>query len=117
MLVETMTDKKHGKELDITLQRRELVWRFIWEFRRVKRISPTFVEIAKGIGYSENSEGTVHKTLVEPLIAEGWLEKVQPGSRSILPLKKESDVYCVIKDPELKHIAKQQRNLRILRRL
>jgi len=110
--------KRHGKSPVITRQRKQLVLNFIHEYRRVNQgVNPTFAEIAKGIGYTETSEGTVHHTLVEPLIEEGWLYRIAPGARMIAPSKLATETYCPITDPDLKAIAKKQRNLRILRRL
>lgn len=112
----TVPTVRKTKEKIITRQRYQLILNFIHEYRRVKRISPKYEEIAVGIGYSESAAGTVY-THIQNLIAEGWLEQIQPGARMIFPLKAESEVYAPITDPELKRIAKQQRNLRILRRL
>lgn len=103
------------KPSPMTNQHKELTIRFIREFHRVKGLYPTMEEIAKGIGYL--SAGTVHKSFVEPLINEGWLKRIHSGARAIAPNKPATDVYCEISDPELKRIAKQQKNLRIMRRL
>lgn len=116
MIAETAVKTKKPKELIMTRQRRQLALSFIWEYRRIHQVSPTYEEIALGVGYSITAAGTAFG-LVEALIDEGWLRRVAPGARMILPAKDELDVYTEITDPELKRIAKQQRNLRILRRL
>lgn len=116
MIPET-TKPRAVKQPIMTRQRKQLILNFIHEFRRVKQgISPTFEQIAVGIGYGRNSEGTVF-THVQALIAEGWLEQVEPGARGIVPTRPVSDEYAPIVDPDLKKIAKKQRNLTILRRL
>lgn len=115
MIIDTPTTKK-PKEPIITRQRKQLILNFLFEYRRIHQVSPTYLEIAKGIGYADNAEGTAY-TLCEALVQEGWLRRVAPGARMILPAKGEMELYAVIVDPELKRIAKQQRNLRILRRL
>lgn len=114
MIAETPTAKK-SKASPMTDQHKQLLLNFMHEFYRVKGIYPTFEEMATGIGWL--SAGTVHKSLVEPLIAEGWLKRVHPGARAIVPVRNETELYCMVVDPELKRVAKQQRNLRILRRL
>jgi SOS-response transcriptional repressor LexA len=115
-MIDTPTQTKSASEDLMIPQRKQLILNFIHEYRRVRQISPSFDEIAKGIGFSETSGGTAH-TYTESLIKEGWLKRVQAGSRSILPTKPGSESYAEITDPNLKKIAKQQRNLRILRRL
>lgn len=104
------------KDSPITRQRKQLILNFIWEYRRIHEVSPTYIEIAKGISYSANAEGTAY-TLCTALVAEGWLKKVGDGARMILPAKAEADIYAEITDPSLKLVAKKQKNLRILRRL
>lgn len=116
MIPET-TKLRTPKQPIMTRQRKQLIISFIHEFRRVKQgISPTFEEIAVGIGYGRNSEGTVF-THVQALIAEGWLEQIVPGARGVVPTKGVEEVYAELEDDELKRIAKKQKNLRILRRL
>jgi len=116
MSTDTSIKKRPGREPVITQQRKQLILDFIHEYRRVREVSPTYVEIAVGIGYATNAEGTAH-TLVEFLIEEGWLRRVQAGSRSILPVYPVDKVYSEITDSNLLTIKKRQRNLRILRRL
>lgn len=116
MTVETATKKRPGREPVITPQRKQLILDFIHEYRRKRKISPTYLEIAKGIGYADNAEGTAH-TLVEELISEGWLERVQAGSRTILPVYDAEAVYSEVTDPALLQVQKRQRDLKILRRL
>jgi len=116
MSTDTSIKKRPGREPVITQQRKQLILDFIHEYRRVREVSPTYVEIAVGIGYASNAEGTAY-TLVEALIAEGWLRRVQAGSRSILPVFDESASYAEIIDDNLKVIKWRQHNLRILRRL
>lgn len=115
-MIDVPTKKKPGKEATITPQRKQLILNFVHEYRRIREISPTYLEIAIGIGYATNAEGTAY-TLAEQLINEGWLRRVQAGSRSILPVRPQTDVYCEITDAELIAVAERQRNLRILRRL
>lgn len=95
-------------------QRKQLILSFIHEYRRVKGISPTYQDIATGIGYT--SEGTAY-TLTEELVREGWLKRVAPGARTLVPVHDAATPYTTITDPGLKDIAKKQRNLRILRRM
>lgn len=116
MTVETPIRKRSGRTPVITPQRKQLILDFIHEYRRKREVSPTYLEIAKGIGYADNAEGTAF-TLVEELVQEGWLRRVQAGSRSILPTHDVSAVYAEITDPILISIKKRQRDLRILRRL
>lgn len=113
---ESGTKKRPGRQPIITQQRKQLILSFIHEFRRKREISPTYVEIAKGIGYAGNAEGTAY-TLVEQLVQEGWLRRVQAGSRSLIPVFDVKTVYAEIVDPDLINIKKRQRDLRILRRL
>jgi SOS-response transcriptional repressor LexA len=115
MIAETTSPRKL-KPSPMTEQRKQLILNFFHEYRRVREISPTFLEVAIGIGYAVNAEGTAH-TLVQELIEEGWLKRVQAGSRAILPTHPLDSQYAEIVDPELQRIAKQQKNLRILRRL
>ncbi len=116
MVANTPIKKRPGRKQIITPQRKQLILNFIHEFRRLRRKSPTYVEIAKGIDYADKTEGTVY-TMVEGLIEEGWLEKVPPGARSLFPTRPETDVYCEITDPELQRVAKLQKGLKIMRRL
>lgn len=104
------TKRKPGRKAVITPQRKQLILDFIHEFRRKKEISPTYEQIAVGIGYKGNSEGTIY-TYINELIAEGWLKRVG-GVRSVVPTRKPEEQYANVKEPELKAI---QRN--ILRRL
>lgn len=112
----TMTKPRAPKQPIMTRQRKQLALNFIHEFRRIKQVSPTFEEIAVGIGYSRNSEGTAF-SLIQDLIAEGWLIQAVPGARGIVPAKGAGEEYAKITDPELKAVARRQRNLNILRRL
>lgn len=116
MSTDTIIKKRPGREPVITQQRKQLILDFIHEYRRKREISPTYLEIAKGIGYADNAEGTAY-TLVESLVQEGWLRRVQSGSRSILPVYDASMIYAEVTDLNLKSIQKRQRDLRILRRL
>ena len=100
----------------LMMQRRQLVLNFIHEYRRIHEVSPRYDEITVGVGYSRTAGGTAFG-LVKTLIDEGWLRRVAPGARMILPTRPATDIYCEITDPNLKLIAKKQRNLRILRRL
>lgn len=114
--VATETKKRRGRVPVMTPQRKQLVWFFINEFRRVRGYSPTYEEIAKGIGYKHVSEGTAF-TLVDSLVTEGWITNTKKISRSIMPVYPPEKVYAEITDPDLKKIAKKQKNLVILRRL
>lgn len=116
MSTDTANTKRLGRKSILTPQRKQLILNFIHEFRRLRRKSPTYAEIAKGIGFKQGTDGTVH-TLVQALIAEGWLENSPSESRSIFPLRPETDVYAEINDPDLKRVAKTQVGLKILRRL
>ena len=116
MVLETPMTKRRGREAAITPQRKQLILNFIHEYRRVKGYYPKFVEMAKGIGFSETSEGTVY-TLAMQLVDEGWLTTVPGVARTTMPVHPADTVYCEIVDPRLKAIGKQQKNLRILRRL
>jgi SOS-response transcriptional repressor LexA len=116
MSTDTVNEKRLGRKPILTPQQKQLVLNFIHEFRHLRRKSPTYNEIARGIGYSNSSDGTVH-TLIKQLIAEGWLENSPRESRSIFPLRPETDTYAEITDLKLKKIAKQQKGLKILRRL
>lgn len=108
--------KRPGREPIVTRQRKQLVLYFIHEFRRKREVSPTYLEIAKGIGYADNAEGTAY-TLCEKLVQEGWLRRANPGSRSLIPVYDSKKVYAKITDPDLLNIKQRQRDLRILRRL
>jgi SOS-response transcriptional repressor LexA len=112
------TKPRARKQPLITRQRKQLILNFIHEYRRLNRISPNLNEIAKGIGYREDSQGTVH-TLVEALVREGWLTRAVAGgrARTLIPVYDAQQVYAQITTPELKQIEKQQRGLKILRRL
>lgn len=116
MSTDTVIRKRPGREPVITQQRKQLILDFIHEYRRKREVSPTYLEIAKGIGYADNAEGTAY-TLVESLVQEGWLRRVQAGSRSILPVFDVTAIYAEVTDENLKFIQKKQRNLIILRRL
>lgn len=106
----TKAKRKPGRKAIITPQRKQLILDYIHEFRRKKEISPTYEQIAVGIGYKSGSEGTIY-TYINELIAEGWLKRVG-GVRSVVPTRKPDEIYALVKEPELKVI---QRN--ILRRL
>lgn len=109
--------KRAGRKPVMTPQRKELILRFIHEYRRIKEVSPTHKEIALGIGYNINAAGTAF-TLVDELVQEGWLRHANANSsRSLIPIYPPETVYAEITDPELKSILKRQKNLRILRRL
>lgn len=117
MAIDTpITKKRPGREPVITRQRKQLILNFVHEYRRKREISPTYLEIAKGIGYADNAEGTAY-TLVEQLVQEGWLRRVQAGSRSLIPVHDVKTIYAEITDPVLQDVQQRQRNLRILRRL
>lgn len=116
MTVEAPIRKRPGREPVITQQRKQLILNFIHEYRRKREVSPTYLEIAKGIGYADNAEGTAF-TLVEQLVQEGWLRRVQVGARSLIPVHDVSAVYAEVTDPVLISVQKRQRDLRILRRL
>lgn len=106
---------KRERKSTIYPQRRQLILSFIHEHIRVKKIPPTYADIAEGIGYSRSSAGMIH-TLVEQLINEGWLMKVDShSSRSLLPVYEADKVYCEITEPELKKIARRQHDLKILK--
>lgn len=116
MISEIVKPRKRKQSAKVR-EHKQLIISFIHEFRRVKQgISPTFEQIRAGSGYGRNSGGTAFKR-VQELIAEGWLEQVEPGARGIVPTKDVNEVYAEIVDPELKRIAKKQRNLIILRRM
>lgn len=116
MMIETPAVKKQ-KEKIMTPQRKQLILNLVDEYWRVHQYGPSFDDIAKGSGYAESAAGTAH-TLVQELITEGWLIGTPKVARSIrLAPQPPAPVYCEISDPDLKRIAKQQRNLRILRRL
>ena len=104
------------KDAIISRQRKQLLLNFIHEYYRVKGYYPKFVEMAKGIGFSETSEGTVY-TLAMQLVDEGWLTSVPGVARTTIPAYPASAVYCEITRADLKLVAKKQKNLRILRRL
>lgn len=108
--------RKPGPTSVIGPQRKQLILSFIHEYRRINQISPTYEQIARGIGYSAKAEGTVF-TLVEELIAEGWLKRAAPGARAIVPVHPPATQYAIVKDENLKLIERQQHGLRILRRL
>jgi SOS-response transcriptional repressor LexA len=116
MTVETSIRKRPGREPVITQQRKQLILNFIHEYRRKREVSPTYLEIAKGIGYADNAEGTAH-SLVEALVQEGWLRRTHIGARSLIPVYPPEEQYAEITDPALKDIKQRQRDLRILRRL
>ena len=116
MVLETPMTKRRGHEAVKTPQRKQLILNFIWEYRRVKGYYPKFVEMAKGIGFSETSEGTVY-TLAMQLVNEGWLTTVPGVARTTMPVHPANAEYCKITDADLKAVAKKQKNLRILRRL
>lgn len=110
-------EPRKPKNTPMTDQRYQLILNFIREYRRVKGFSPKYEEIAVGIGYAQSAAGTVF-THVQNLIAEGWLKQLQPGARMVvLTERAQGETYAEITDSDLKRIAKQQRNLRILRRL
>lgn len=116
MMIDTPSTKRKKQPI-VTRQRKQLVLDFIHEYRRIHEISPKFLDIAKGIGYAENAEGTAF-TLVDELVQEGWLRRVAPGmSRAILPVYPVDQIYCEVTDPDLKAIQRRIRNLRTLRRL
>lgn len=116
-MIDSQTPKKRGPTTDLTFQRRQLALDFIHEYRRIKKgVSPTYAQIAVGVGFVSASEGTACHTLIDPLIEAGWLERMG-GARSIVPTRPPTDEYYPVTDPELKAIRKRQRNLAILRRL
>ena len=116
MTIQTPTKPRGKREAILTPQRKQLILNFIHEYRRMHEISPTFLEIAKGIGYTETMEGTAY-TYVMELVRDGWLRRAAPGARAILPVYPPDKIYCAIVDEDLKIVAHRQKNLRILRRL
>jgi hypothetical protein len=108
--------KRYPREPIMANQRGQLALNFIHEYRRVKGYSPKYEEIALGVGYADTAGGTAF-TLIQQLIDEGWLKGEKGIARSVMPLRPPTELYCEITDPDLKAIAKKQRNLRILRRL
>ena len=92
----TKTPAKRGLPFTTGRQTMQLILNFIWEYRAVYGNSPTYVEIAKGIGYA--SAGSTY-SLVNRLIAEGWLRHALPNSsRSLMPVKPRKSEYCAITD-------------------
>ena len=116
MTIQTPTKPRGKREAILTPQRKQLILNLIHEYRRMHEISPTFLEIAVGIGYTATMEGTAY-TYVMDLIREGWLRRAAPGARAILPVYPPTAVYHEITDPDLKVVAHRQKNLRILRRI
>lgn len=104
------------KEKIMTPQRKQLILNLVHEYWRVHGYGPSYDDIAKGSGYAESAAGTAH-TLAQELVTEGWLKNTPSVARSTRAVHPPETVYCKITDPDLKRIAKQQRNLRILRRL
>lgn len=109
----TTQPAKRGRPPVLEPQRKQLILNFVHEYQALRHISPTYTEIAKGIGYSKTAGGSVF-TLVEQLISEGWLRRVQPGSRTLLPTMPYTDVYHEITDVDLLKVAKRQKGLKIL---
>lgn len=106
---------KQTKPAPMSRQRKQLILNFIHEYRTIKSISPTYEEIAVGIGYSATAEGTAY-TLVNELVNEGWLNRIG-GARSLVPVYPVEEIYCEITDSNLKAVRKRQHKLKILRRL
>lgn len=106
--------KRNRKSVAVP-QHKQLILLAVHEFRRVRGYSPTYKELAVLIGYKKTSSGIVH-SYCDQLIADGWLT-TDPNltSRNILPTHASEDVYCAITDPDLKKIARLQRNLKLLR--
>jgi len=77
-------DKAHRSPLnDLTKIRKQAIIDFIREFRaKNDNMSPTIRQITVAIGYQPQSFGTVH-TLVNSLIAEGWLVKAGEGAKTL----------------------------------
>lgn len=64
--------------------RQRAIYRFIRDYRRKNRVSPSLREIQEKFGISIN--GVVCH--VEPLVRKGWLERFKNNaSRSLLPTK------------------------------
>jgi len=73
---------REGKGIPATKQR---ILDFFRRYRGAFHTSPTYEEIAVGIGWDAGSKGSVH-TLCMELVAEGWLTKLPKGvSRSLIP--------------------------------
>jgi SOS-response transcriptional repressor LexA len=115
-MITTPTTVRKGRIAVIEPQRKQLILNFIHEYRRIHQISPSYTEIAVGIGYTASAGGSVH-TLVEQLIAEGWLRRAHGNAaRTILPTYADPNrEYCPITDPALKRIARRQHDLNILK--
>lgn len=65
--------------LEKTLQNRQHLLTFIQEYYGRKRIPPTLTEMADEIYGDKNGAGNVSVQLVDPLIAEGFLYRVNEG--------------------------------------
>lgn len=103
-----------ARKITIAPQRKQLILNFIHEYIRVKGMSPTYQKIGEGIGFHGKSGGKVH-TLVQELIAEGWLIKVDPNSaRALQPVYPADKVYCALIEPTFKKVARLQHDLKIL---
>lgn len=105
---------KRERKSTIEPQRMELIIRFIHEFKRINGFSPIYEEIAEGIGYGKKSGGKVH-TMIQKLIAEGWLTGKPKTARTLQPIRPETEHYCTLAEPRFKQVAKLQAGLKILK--
>jgi SOS-response transcriptional repressor LexA len=68
----------------MTLKQRDVL-RWIKEFWSTHQYSPSFREIAKGIGAKSTSSVS---SIVTKLIRDGWLENHPHGHRTVVPTNK-----------------------------
>lgn len=65
--------------------RQRAIYRFIRDYRRKNRVSPSLREIMRKFGFSSPNGAYCH---VEPLVRKGWLERFrESASRSLLPTR------------------------------
>jgi hypothetical protein len=96
---------------NIMQQRKQLILNFVHLFREQHQgISPSVKQIAHGIGYGKKSSGST-ASLVNELIAEGWLYREVPGSRTLVLSHPPETIYHEISDPDLQELARKQKRI------
>ena len=67
------------------------VYRFVKQYMDIHGISPTAIEIAKGLGLSHKSTGTVHRYLTS-LVRGGYITRESNKRRNIELINREHDL-------------------------
>jgi len=101
---------KRSPYKDIKKIRKQQIIDFVKDFVFRKKYSPTYNEIAEGIGYSYESQGTIYPW-VQELIAAGWLKHTHEGGRSLVAVDKPEGEYFYRREDAIQE-AKSKRTKR-----